>query len=506
MGHKLPTQIILVVLLLLSGSCLSVAADLKEPAKKAQAVTTADPDIPVDELEIVLNPMTEDELFVEADGWLGLVKGAAQKVSTEKLKVKKETRAIEAAQAKQEETEGKEHKVAEKVEEAKQEDKAEVLDKVTELRGIRTARIDRLNAVLAAINAKIGLGENGIEQEKVLPYRRYIDTVSGVKVDITDWQAASTTILGWLTSTEGGLRWAKNISIFVVTLVAFWILAKLVSRAVSKGLSAMGNLSVLLTKFIIDMARRVIMVIGIIVALAALEVNIGPLLAVIGAAGFIVAFALQNTLSNFASGIMIMFYRPFDVNDVIDVSDIAGTVKSMNLVSTTVMTFDNKQMIVPNNSIWGNVITNATGSDQRRVDLTFGIGYEDDIAKAQKVLEEIVGGHPLVLKDPAPVIRLHELADSSVNFICRPWSKTGDYWTVYWDVTRMVKERFDAAGISIPYPQSDVHILADQPLLATLSPLQEKSVSVSQMEAGAQQSEKQAGLEADDDSASSSEG
>ncbi len=499
MNYRLSTQILLVVLLLFSASWLSAAEASSKADKKAEAVTIADPDIPVDELEIVLNPMTEDELFVEADGWLGLVKKASQDVSTEKLKVKKESEAIEAAQAEQQETKGKEHEAAEKVEEAKQEEKAEVLDKVTELRGIRTARIDRLNAVLAAINDKIGLGENAVEQDKVLPYRRYIDTVSGIKVDVTDWHAASTTILGWLTSTEGGLRWARNISIFIATLVAFWILAKLVSRAVSKGLSTIGSLSVLLTKFIISMARRVIMFIGILVALAALEVNVGPLLAVIGAAGFVVAFALQNTLSNFASGIMIMFYRPFDVDDVIDVSGIAGKVKSMNLVSTSVMTFDNKLMIVPNNDIWGNVITNATGSDQRRVDLTFGIGYEDDITKAQKVLEEIVAEHPLVLKDPATVVRLHELADSSVNFVCRPWVRTEDYWTVYWDVTRMVKERFDAEGISIPYPQRDVHILADKPLLATLPPLQEAWVSTGQKEAGARQSEKQSGLEADDD-------
>ncbi|MCD6388586.1 MAG: mechanosensitive ion channel [Desulfobulbaceae bacterium] len=503
MRYKFSTQIILVFLLLFSASWLSAAEAPSKAAKKAEAITTADPEIPVDELEIMLHPMTEDELFVEADGWLGLVKEATRNISTEKLKVKKKTKAIEAAKDKQQETEGKEHKAAEKVAKAKHEKKTEALDQITELQGIQTARIDRLNAVLAAINAKIGLGEKAVEQDKVLPYRRYIDTVSGIKLDVTDWHAASTTILGWLTSTEGGLRWAWNISIFVATLVAFWILAKLVSRAVSKGLSTINNLSVLLTKFIISMARRVVMFIGILVALAALEVNVGPLLAVIGAAGFVVAFALQSTLSNFASGIMIMFYRPFDVDDIIDVSGIAGKVKSMNLVNTSVMTMDNKLMIVPNNDIWGNVITNATGSDQRRIDLTFGIGYEDDIAKAQRVLEEIVAEHPLILKDPVPVVRLHELADSSVNFVCRPWSNTEDYWTVYWDVTRMVKERFDAEGISIPYPQHDVHILADKPLLATLPPLHETQLSTAQKEAGSKQSEKQAGLEADNDNDSS---
>ena len=149
---------------------------------------------------------------------------------------------------------------------------------------------------------------------------------------------------------------------------------------------------------------------------------------------------------------MILFYKPFDVDDWVDVSGVVGKVKSMTLVTTTIMTPDNKLMIVPNNSIWGNIITNVTGSSERRVDLEFDIGYEADIDKAQKVLNEIMAEHKLVLKDPEPAVHLHELADSSVNFICRPWVKTADYWTVFWDITREVKLRFDKEGISIPFP------------------------------------------------------
>jgi small conductance mechanosensitive channel len=198
--------------------------------------------------------------------------------------------------------------------------------------------------------------------------------------------------------------------------------------------------------------------IGVLIGLSALEINIAPMLAIIGATGFVVAFALQDTLSNFASGLMIMFYKPFDVDDFVDVSGVSGRVRSMTLVTTTIMTPDNKKMVVPNNSIWGNIITNVTGSQTRRVDLVFGIGYEADIDHAQKVLEEILMRHKLVLKEPEPEVHLHELADSSVNFICRPWVKTDDYWTVYWEVTRNVKEQFDAERISIPFPQRDVHV------------------------------------------------
>jgi small conductance mechanosensitive channel len=155
---------------------------------------------------------------------------------------------------------------------------------------------------------------------------------------------------------------------------------------------------------------------------------------------------------------MIMFYKPFDIDDFVETPSLSGTVKSMTLVTTNMLTPDNKLLVVPNNELWGKVITNVTGSAERRVDLVFGIGYGDDIALAERVLSEVVAAHPLVLKEPEPVIRVAELGESSVNLICRPWVKTADYWPVYWELTRAVKERFDAEGISIPFPQRDVHL------------------------------------------------
>ena len=134
----------------------------------------------------------------------------------------------------------------------------------------------------------------------------------------------------------------------------------------------------------------------------------------------------------------------------------------MNLVSTTIRTADNKKMVVPNNKVWQNVITNATGVRTRRVDLIFGIGYDDNIEEAQKIMEEVVASHPMVLRDPEPTVKLHALADSSVNFICRPWVASQNYWDVYWDITREVKLKFDEAGINIPYPQQDVHLYVEQ--------------------------------------------
>jgi len=428
--------------LLLSGSVLSAA-------------TSTNPQIPLDELKIKLAPMTSEELFAEADAWFASLKATMHELSSAKLEVKKENIVLESATQPADNAEsGKEPASTEKA----SADKEVSLEKIATIREHRTVLIDRLSAVLDEITHKIGHTAEGKEKDEVLTYRRYIKTVGGIKVDVSDTKSATATIISWATSKEGGIRWSKNIGWFLLTVLGFWLIGILLSRLASKALNLASHTSVIMKKFIVDTIRRVVIFIGLMVGLSALEVNVAPLLAIIGATGFVVAFALQDTLSNFASGLMIMFYRPFDVDDVVDVSGVVGKVKSMTLVTTTIMTPDNKLMVVPNNSIWGNIITNVTGSRVRRVDLVFGIGYEDDIDKAQSVLEEILTGHPLVLDEPESRVRLHELADSSVNFICRPWVKTDDYWTVYWEVTRNVKERFDAKDISIPFPQLDVHV------------------------------------------------
>ncbi|MFA0730340.1 mechanosensitive ion channel family protein, partial [Vibrio sp. 10N.222.48.A4] len=187
-------------------------------------------------------------------------------------------------------------------------------------------------------------------------------------------------------------------------------------------------------------------------------IELAPLLTGFGVAGVIIGFALQDTLSNFASGLMILIYRPYDVGDMVKVAGVQGTVKDMSLVSTTVQTIDNQRLVIPNNKIWGDVINNITAERVRRVDMVFGIGYSDDIDKAKSVLNDIILAHPLVLKKPEHMIKLHTLNTSSVDFVVRPWVKTDDYWEVYWDVTETVKKRFDEEGITIPFPQRDVHV------------------------------------------------
>jgi small conductance mechanosensitive channel len=247
--------------------------------------------------------------------------------------------------------------------------------------------------------------------------------------------------------------------IFIAVLFVFRILSRLTKRVVRAASERSSlDLSELLKNILVSTSGGIVMTLGVLMALSQIGISLAPMLAGLGVAGFIIGFALQDTLGNFAAGSMILIYRPFDVDDFVEVTGASGLVKKMNLVSTTILTFDNQTLVVPNSKIWGDVIKNVTAQKERRIDLEFGIGYDDDIELAERVLTEIVSEHEKILKQPEPMIHLHTLGDSSVNFIVRPWTKTEDYWDVYWDLMREVKLRFDREGISIPFPQRDVHL------------------------------------------------
>jgi len=265
----------------------------------------------------------------------------------------------------------------------------------------------------------------------------------------------SATALAWIN--DNGLGWAIKLIVFILILMAFRALSKLTRRWAERGMTNV-QLSVLLKHMLVSTAANLVMIAGIMIALSQLGISLGPLLAGLGVLGFIIGFALQDTLGNFASGMMILMYRPYDVGDVIDAGGVSGKVSDMTLVYTIIKTFDNQVMVVPNSKIWGDVIKNVTSQTLRRVDLVVSISYGDDIEKTEQVLQEIVDAHELTLDDPAPTIKVHTLGDSSVDFIVRPWVKSESYWDVYWDLTREVKLRFDAEGISIPFPQRDVHV------------------------------------------------
>ena len=268
-------------------------------------------------------------------------------------------------------------------------------------------------------------------------------------------------VSAWSWVNENGLGLIIKLAVFVLILLVFRTLSRLTRRWAEHGVQRL-NLSNLLRGMIVSTAANLVLALGLMIALSQMGVSLGPLLAGLGVLGFIVGFALQDTLGNFASGMMILVSRPFDVGDVITAGGVTGRVKNMSLVYTVINTLDNQKMIVPNSKIWGDVIQNVTSQRVRRVDLVFGIAYSDDIEKAEKVLAAIIDEHDLTLDDPEPMIKLHTLNESSVDFIVRPWVNSGDYWDVYWDITREVKMRFDREGISIPFPQRDVHHFYDQ--------------------------------------------
>ena len=292
----------------------------------------------------------------------------------------------------------------------------------------------------------------------------------GQGLSVKDFEGAVAVNLvrdGWAALRESMVEKAPDflfdLVIFILVLLAFRALSRLTRRAVSAACDRPGvDISSLLKDILASVSGGTVMVIGVLMALSQVGISLGPMLAGLGVAGFVVGFALQDSLSNFAAGGMILIYRPYDVDDFVEIAGASGLVKKMSLVSTTIATFDNQTLVVPNSKIWGDVIKNVTAQKVRRVDLEFGIGYSDDIEHAERVLEDILENNEMVLKKPEPMIKLHALADSSVNFAVRPWVKTDDYWDVYWDITREVKMRFDREGISIPFPQRDVHMFNEQ--------------------------------------------
>lgn len=391
------------------------------PAPEVPAAVLV-PDIEIETLVLRLLPLTEPELAAAADAWQALVKAKTEQVSEAQIAASAET-ATEAT-----------HR------------------RMTDLLGERKALFDRYAAVIDAWEKK------GADPAAVEKYRAYRSAIIVDETRTASPEMLARQALAWLMAEDGGLELARDIAVIVAALFALVVAARFVRGLARRWIGRVPNLSKLMQAFIVVAIYWVVMAIGLMVVLSALGVDVSPVFALIGGASFILAFALQSTLGNLAAGLMIMINRPFDEGDYVDVGGVAGTVRSVSIMSTTVVTPDNQVIVIPNSNVWGDVITNVTISPTRRVDLTFGIAYEDSLEKAQAVLEQVVAAHPLVLDDPAPVIRVGALGPSSVDFICRPWVRGADYWTVYWDLTRQVKEAFDAAGISIPYPQQDLHL------------------------------------------------
>ncbi len=331
----MPRPALLVLVLTVALAAPFVSAEQAQPPAP-RPVTTAPADaaekptelIATAELDLRLRPLRKAGLAVEVDAWMATFQAKIQEISDTEI-------AIRSATGDQ---------------------KTSLVEKLGQLQMERVALLDRVNLVLAAYKAK---GGDTAEHDK------YIEAVSGIKIDVTDAQTTASLVMSWLKSPEGGLRWLRAIVLFIVVLVVARIAAAVASGLLARALRAVKNVSDLLREFFVNTTRQVIMLIGLVVALSTLGVNVGPMVAAIGAVGFIVGFALQGTLGNFAAGLMILLYRPYDVGDDIAVGAVKGRVESMTLVSTTLLNADGQRVIAPNGSIWGGVITNLSKGSTR---------------------------------------------------------------------------------------------------------------------------------------------
>jgi small conductance mechanosensitive channel len=329
---------------------------------------------------------------------------------------------------------------------------------------VQSARFEaeRLELAIARLNSVVTMLER-LDGDTLAMRRVLIEKSGGLALSLVD-TAMLNVVLGetqdrlvdWFSA--NGASTLLSAILFVGILILARSLAGLSKRLTERALRHSDqSISQLLKETLISMAGTVVFLIGLLVALAQVGVSVTPMIAGLGVVGFIVGFALQDTLSNFAAGAMILAYRPFDTGDFIAAGEAEGTVLKMNLVNTTIVTVENKVLIIPNSKIWGGVIMNVTGQKLRRTDIIYRVSYADDVDLVQGILEELIDADERWLDDPEPLVRLKQYSESSIDFMVRAYAKTDEYWEAVWALNKAVKKRFDAEGITIPFPQREVH-------------------------------------------------
>ncbi len=258
---------------------------------------------------------------------------------------------------------------------------------------------------------------------------------------------------GYELGTAFGVKILAALAVFIIGRWIVKYLRRLIRKVMEKR-----EVDPTLTKFLVNLTYAALLTFVILAALGMLGIQTTSFIAVLGAAGLAIGLALQGSLSNFAAGVLMIIFRPFKVGDIIEGAGVTGKVEEIQIFTTQLVTPDNKTIIIPNAQMTGGNIINYSTKGTRRADMVFGIGYEDDIDKARDIISEVLSQDERILKDPAAQIAVSELADSSVNFVVRPWVKAEDYWSVIFEATETIKKRFDAEGVSIPFPQRDVHV------------------------------------------------
>ncbi|MEM9271731.1 MAG: mechanosensitive ion channel domain-containing protein [Cyanobacteria bacterium P01_F01_bin.143] len=535
-----------------------------------QAIMTEDPSIPIKELELMVKPLTQEELDIEADAWLDLLQAQVKEVSdaeiavnrkNEELEQAKEAIAdleqadkalteveetaqeltteetkqelekdLEKAQEKLEEAQGSiEEAIEEEAKTQENEDLTEALteaqedavvaesesgdtvvepdkeigestiaENTGEITKLETENLDdtqeidqaqqkieqtteQLEAAIAdkaeiktqlllnlteARDEQTEIGDrfeviiNELETKggDIESYRQYLTAIGLIEVDVTDRQALWITVLGWLKSDTGGIRWAINISKFVSIAILSVVGSFVAANVTSKSLQIIPNMSELLRGFLVGIVRQGTLVIGILFALTALGISLGPLLTVFGGVSFVLAFALQNNLGNLASGLMIMFYKPFDEGDEIKVDELWGYVDSISIATTKIKGMSGEIISVPNDSIWNSNIINLTYSKSRGFSGTIIVDLEQNLSQAKQVILDAIKSHPGVLDEPAPRTLIWELDGDSISIMFFGHIKTQEYWTVHEEVIELIQKGINEAGIAIDMPEQRIQI------------------------------------------------
>lgn len=278
---------------------------------------------------------------------------------------------------------------------------------------------------------------------------------------MNELQLADVTGIDWAGLWEKTQTAGLEFGLQAITAILIFYLGRMVARLITRGLHNLmqaQQVDKILETFVCNLAYWTLMTFVIIATISQIGIQTTSLIAIMGAAGLAVGLALQGSLANFAAGVLIVLFRPYRVGDWVEAAGISGSVEQVQILTTMLKTGDNKMIIVPNGQIMGSIITNYSANDTRRVDLTVGVSYNDDLDKVRSTIKSLVDADERILKDPECLIAVAELADSSVNFTVRPWAKTSDYWAVKFDLTEAIKKRFDQDGISFPFPQQDVHL------------------------------------------------
>ncbi len=416
-----------------------VESTIEGDVNPSAASTLEDLLIPLDELKLLVKPLTLEELETEANAWFLVLKAKVQEITQTEIAIKRQGEVEESSQA-------------------ESEVKNDLIVKVTKLQAEQTALIDRLNVVLDELDKKGG---------DTTSYRKYIAAITGIDFDITSTEGIGLRFLNWLKSEEGGIRWGLSIFKFLVIVIVSIVAARILKKVVRTALPRVGRVSSLFLDFIVLTTERGVMVIGFLIALTSLGISLGPLLTLVGGVSFVLAFALQSNLGNLASGLMLLIYKPFDVGDrvLIPGTNDKGYVRAITLANTSFDHYTGKIVTLTNSEVWGSRIENLLPGEHRLIELLFMISSNDDARKIKAAWDKAIEAHPGVDKEKWSMsIPYISPSSGSLMYWCGAWAKKKGFWDVYTDILLNIWDDLKDSGISfgLAKGESYVHLTNEQ--------------------------------------------